>query len=1271
MADIKALLKEARKLIDEKNFKEAQECCKNILRKDKQNYLGLVLLGKSLQESDQAALAFQKAIASKPDHPLAWQGLANYYEHKDNANNKLIAVYEEILKLQIEEEKALEILNKLGQLGCSLKDNQAISILLNYMEKNLDEKLCLTAGKQLIELLKADIKCKEEDIPKVTNYLSQAIEKEPNDALHILLGKLILQKTNFVEAMREIMDLHFFTPSVTFREWLCKFLCTHYVKNSSFSGFDIEQHINDITIGIENSKYPDLLRSIIFYDKGLFIEAYKLCVPLVNYQEADITEATFIIQCTFKLKKFSVSQKLATNFLLKVKDKEFAVKLKKFLFLSMAEQQKWKQAISVAAEIPADDLDINEQAVLAKCYIEGNERVDNVMENLQETEHYKELVALSLIRQEKYEDAIKLLEESPDKPLHLFYIGQAYWQLAQYDKCLIYLLKAAKLDADRADTFLYLGMIYQHHKQDLEKAKKCYEKAFSLNSIDFNIIRNLSDVYTKQGLSAADFDLLTKVSQSNQTVLPWIHFRLGLHYINRRDWENAILQFRNVIKTEPNNIIAFECLADAYFSRGSFTSALKAYNKVISMQPKNILHCLTRMGYINSLLTKYEDAIIKFEQVFEVDPDSLLALKGIAETWMRIAKKKYNAKLFGSARNTAQYAINYLIRALTKEKKFLCFWKLLAEALVFITKLPNQYCYVHMKNSLTDDNDIMVRKEKRDIFSQVLACYSRIAKQKHQFTSYDLAATYLDYYHATNEMVNCRIAYKLTIANIKIMPNSWRNWNLLGKICIFMKKYALAQHCFIKALLVTRKWSVAKIWCNLGTLYVKLGLHKLANYCFWRGQSTMPSYPQSWIGQGLIAEVIREEEAMDLFRHACRLGYHPESAIGYADWVCRTLKDDNYKTSSELKYVIEGLYAVSYAMDLVLWIITYEPNNAYAYNILGILQERSNLLDSALASYQKAFLNADEDKKNMILLNIARSLLRLGKFDEAIKTYKDISEASFNSACGLALALFKKGLYEESYSAYDTALHWLSNNDNEKAELVVAMSGIVYMFKGVDEAKTLLFHSIQVSQKNPTPYSLFAICSLGIMHSDQGLSKLALSELQKYEKDTNFGCDIGFLKSYLVLIDDVNKAIKLLSDSLHDHPSSTQLWYFMAQYCLQATDAKAKIASSCAQRALCSASHEKYVDDSAKMLATASIAEQIAGNKLKSLVLAKAGLHMYPCHSEIWAALLFSIVTNKIWFEKTQWILGVTAHMRKKLDTSRGLNRWITLLEKKLSRYLH
>lgn len=1272
MADIKTLLKEARKLINDEKYNEAQECCKNILRNDKKNYFALVLLGKSLQDSEQAPLAYQKAISTKSDHPLAWQGLANYYERKDDDNSKikLFPIYDEILKLRIEEDKELEIINKLGQLGCSLKNIEAISIITRYLNKELDTKFRETAERQLLELLKTDISVKENEIPSVLDILSKIRIKDPSDSLEVLQGKIILKKHDFTSAVEEVMNLNFFPTNVLLREHLCKYLCEKFVDNDSFSNFAIKNHVDKITEGIENSKYPNLLKSMICYANEQYLEAYKQCVPLINYHEADVTEATFIIRCTIKLKKWSITQKLATNFLLKAKNPIFAIELRKYLFLSFTFQQKWKQARLVARTIPSETLSVSEQALLAECYIELNVSADHLMKKLETTEYYTQLQSLLLLKQEKYNEVVSLLESSKENMLNLFHLGRAYWELKQYDKCQLNLLKAAKINPDHAYTFLYLGHFYHYYKQDLEKAKKCYEKAYSIDNIAATIVKNLSETYTKLSLKDADFELLNTAQKNIEGNVTWISFRLGLHYLNRRDWENAIINFRNVIKNEHNNTTAFECLADAYYSRGSFTSALRAYNKVMILDSGKASHCLTRIGYIHNLLTQYEDAIKTFEKVFLIDPHSVLALKGIAETWIRIAKKKEAAKLYGSARDCAQQAINYITKALSKQELFSCLWKLLADALIFITKLPNKYCHVFVKEAFIDANQELIKKEKLDIFPQAIACHSFIAKQKHQLASYDLASAYLNYYHETKKIVNCNISFNLAITCIKEKPSSWRNWNLLGKICLFVKKHDLAQHCFIKALLVTRKWCVAKIWCNLGTLYLKLKLFKLANYCFWRGQSTLPSYPQSWIGQALIAEEIREEETMDLFRHASRLGYHPESALGYADWVCRSLRNHNYKEDPDFKYVIEGLYAIPYAMDLMEWYLNFNPTDACAYIIIGILQERSGLLRAAFASYEKALQYAEDDnKKNVALLNIGRILIRLNKYEDAINTLKAITEASLNSASGLALALFKKGLYEESYTAYDTALHWLSNDDDEKADLLVAMAGIVYMFKGADDAKTMLFHSIQISQKKPTAYSLFAICSLGLIHFDQSLAKLALSELQKYEKDSNYGFDIGFLRSYAsVSQENVEEAIKLLSESLHDHPSNGPLWYCMAQYCLRASTTRAKVASCCAQRALCIARYDECNCEPYKMIATASIAEHIAGNHVKALLLAKEGLHMYPCQAEIWAALLFSLIAHKSWSDKNEWIVRAASYMRRHLEISRPLSRWVGLLEKKLQK---
>lgn len=49
---------------------------------------------------------------------------------------------------------------------------------------------------------------------------------------------------------------------------------------------------------------------------------------------------------------------------------------------------------------------------------------------------------------------------------------------------------------------------------------------------------------------------------------------------------------------------------------------------------------------------------------------------------------------------------------------------------------------------------------------------------------------------------------------------------------------------------------------------------QLANAVFRRAQAVEPTYPISWIGQAIIADKVKHNETVDLYRHATTLGSH-------------------------------------------------------------------------------------------------------------------------------------------------------------------------------------------------------------------------------------------------------------------------------------------------------------------------------------------------------------------------------------------------------------
>lgn len=82
--------------------------------------------------------------------------------------------------------------------------------------------------------------------------------------------------------------------------------------------------------------------------------------------------------------------------------------------------------------------------------------------------------------------------------------------------------------------------------------------------------------------------------------------------------------------------------------------------------------------------------------------------------------------------------------------------------------------------------------------------------------------------------------------------------------------------------------------------------------------------------------------------------------------------------------------------------------------MLGVLKERQKLHQSSEYAYKKSLEYIDSDHKDMVLTNLGQVLIKLGKYTEAIDYYKQVSEASFLSGVGLALAYFKGNVQNSS-----------------------------------------------------------------------------------------------------------------------------------------------------------------------------------------------------------------------------------------------------------------
>ncbi|KAG8336235.1 Tetratricopeptide repeat protein 37 [Homalodisca vitripennis] len=484
-----------------------------------------------------------------------------------------------------------------------------------------------------------------------------------------------------------------------------------------------------------------------------------------------------------------------------------------------------------------------------------------------------------------------------------------------------------------------------------------------------------------------------------------------------------------------------------------------------------------------------------------------------------------------------------------------------------------------------------------------------------------------------------------------------------------VRKFKLAQHAFIKATMLDN--TVAAPWSNLGCLYLRLDELKLANAAFSAAQRTDSEYCPSWVGQALIAERVQNEETMDLFRHTTQLGYHPESSLGYGQWVCQTLRQAT--NDPHYIYSIERMHAVPVAIDALTWSTDDREDDACGLNMLGCLLERCGRYRSSVEVLSRAVDQAPPTHRDKVLANFGRVLLKAEKVEDAVQVYRAISKADIHSQCGLALALYRDKQYQEAFEAYEAALNWWAQDDAVKSHLHVAMAAVAYKLAGADLAKTLLLKGNQL--KPTSVYGLFAACSLGMLNSDLELSKMVLRDLLKYQNEAEYIPHIALFQAYTKFLQcDFQGSVWSMSKTVHVHPSLPALWLHQALLILNKHSVgesagvvgvgKVGVAAHSARTAM---TLGRTKMDVSKVLAVVSLSQLMSGDANRALSASQHAVHLYPAVGESWAVLATSCHAASVTNVTPAHLRSFISHARQNIELERPLAKWMSNFERKIS----
>ncbi|XP_030374099.1 tetratricopeptide repeat protein 37 [Scaptodrosophila lebanonensis] len=1139
----KALVKDIRESIKSGSYEDAIKKCQSLLNVDKK--MGYLLLGAAYQNVDkiEATKHLRKSIEHTDGSPIvALQGLATCAP-----STELPEILDQLLDLV--PEKSEDYYDRLFALAADVSAAPLCFGVLKKRAQNVSDPNHTLALQYLGKIWVSN------DFEATTTegeLYKAAMEKllAVSDGDHQILIykrylKWLYKEQDYVSCIRNACNMTISHPKHVYAyEWICKIYCeTHWQLDNEAWQLELKQPIQsyaEILINLnENSNLGLLTKAFHMYGQDQFLGARQLALQAQKSHPTYKVTLELLARIHMQLGAYKMALLLWQE--LGQVHEEYAECLS-----YETDATKLKEAVNL---LENSERTVKNVKCLARCYAKLSQM--QLLQTLSLDELSKVEYFLSPTEALQKLAAGESFEE-------LLLCGELHFKLGQYADALKCMLKATRLRPHFSKCFDYLGRLYQSNG-DLNRARKCFEKCINLNPLAEQAVDALSSIYQELGEEDLNETLLQntlRYLKSDDAVR--LQYKLGLHFLQVKKWDDAIQCFRIAIKHDFKCMVYWESLGDAYASRGSYNSAIRVFEKILMLSPTNC-YAQLQVGIVKTTIRMYPEAIADFNTLLQRNPNYLPGLKGIAEAHIGLAQNLKGQNLYGRAKLNYQLAVNHLQSAFLQPKahQMVWLWRLMANAFVQTAQLPLSLANLDVDGSLAKRNEAITFLSREELLVLAQRFYLCCLKLKQNtFLWYELAmCSYLSaVYIPEKAAVYLETAAKVCKMAIKACTNRWQNWNLLGVINMHSanENLALAQHCFIKAVTVERKSFTS--WTNLGVLYLKLRDIRLANEAFNRAQQASPIYPNAWIGQAMVAETIGEhEEAFDLFRHCQQFEYHPEAALGYAHWVCEVLSDPVLRNKPHNKHAIRHMYADICALDAINWYIQNEEGdaNVASLTLQGFLYARQKMYQKAITAFARACKlaepGADRDK---LYTNLGYLYLKLGQPEQAVMALNTVANATFKPIIGLALAYYRSGQLQESYSIYNSVLNSVAGQDDEKAStILVAMASMVYAFQGQADTKTLLYQCILL--KGVAIQALFSACALGVLHCDYELIETIMSEFVAYEYNEVYCADVSYLTAHYRLVrEGLCEAVNYLQKRVRMFPQSAALRKVFAKFLL-------------------------------------------------------------------------------------------------------------------------
>jgi len=513
----------------------------------------------------------------------------------------------------------------------------------------------------------------------------------------------------------------------------------------------------------------------------------------------------------------------------------------------------------------------------------------------------------------------------------LYRIGMCMWNLdasktARRDRTGAYarFLSSLQANLNFAPAYASLGIFYADYGKDKKRARKCFQKAFELSPSEVLAAERLARAFADD----RNWDLVEVVAQrvvdsgkirpppgSKKKGISWPFAALGVCQLNSQDYAKSIISFQSALRISPEDYHCWVGLGESYHNSGRYIAATKAFEHAQKLEAGANLHpddtwfSRYMLSNVRRELGDFEEAASGYKDVLLAKPTEFGVAIALIQTHVESAWRSVELGYFGRAASSAVEAITVAADLVQDRHDAFNLWKALGDAccvfsciqayikdfpieavtsILRFDMVPEMYEQlaeydgtgtaflqtVNLEGSATPSVESCLQtgilSQKRlihvcvkDIHAQAVAWYNLgwteyraqvVVAQNAAETSDKKTPQYL------KASVRCfKRAIELEAGN----PDFW---NALAVVATALNP-KVAQHAFVRSLYLNDK--SARVWTNLGTLYLLQQDHQLANEAFTRAQSVDPDYTHAWLGQGILALLLGSPtEARSLFTHA-------------------------------------------------------------------------------------------------------------------------------------------------------------------------------------------------------------------------------------------------------------------------------------------------------------------------------------------------------------------------------------------------------------------